>query len=88
VSLERIVGREEGRTLIIVRRTLTVPKTTGAGVMLVASLKTFKASMAALSDEMVTSRRFCRRDFVAMVGGGGSCVRKVWRTGRTGGPEP
>jgi len=84
VSLEQISGEEGKRTLIIVRRTLTVPKTAGAGVMLVASFMIFMASMAALSDERVTSRRFCRWDFAAMVETGGSCERKVRHAGCVG----
>ena len=86
MSLERIVGEEGKHTLIIVRRKLTVPKTAGAGVMVVASFMIFMASMAVLSDEKVTSRRFCCWDFVAMVGAGGSRERKVWRN-RDGRPS-
>jgi len=88
VSLESNDGEEEKRTLIIVKRTLTVPKTAGAGVMLVASFMIFKASMAVLSDERVASRRFCPWDFVAMVEAGGSCKRKMWHAGCVGGPDP
>ena len=49
--------------------------------MVVASFMILKASMAALSDEIVTSRRFCCRDFVAMVETGGSYEKNAWRAG-------
>jgi hypothetical protein len=49
--------------LIIVRITLTEPKTALAGVMLEISFARFKVSMAALSEETTFSRRFCRRAF-------------------------
>jgi len=74
----------EKHTLIIVKRTLTVPKTAGAGVMLVASFRMFMASMAVLSDEIVMSRRFCCWGVEDIVEAGCSCEGGVWQAGCVG----
>jgi len=50
--------RRRKRTLIIVRRILTEPKTALAGVTLAASFARFRASMATFNEEMVPSRPF------------------------------
>ena len=56
-----------GRTLIIVSRTLTEPKTALAGVMLETSFAMFMASMAAFSEEMALPRPLGRWDPASMV---------------------
>ena len=65
--------RERGRTLIIVRRTLTQPKTAFAGVILETSFARFMASMAAFSEEMTPSRPFGGWELASMVETGGDC---------------
>ena len=59
-------GRRE-LTLIIVRITLTEPKTARAGVIFESSFARFKASMAPFSTEIVLSRSLGRRDSASMV---------------------
>ena len=59
--------------MIIVKRTLTEPKTAFAGVALETSFARFKASIATFSKEMAFSWRFCRLEiFGSMVEGRGS----------------
>ena len=53
--------------MIIVKRTLTEPKTALAGVALETSFARFKASMAASNKEIVFSRRFCFWEFALIV---------------------
>ena len=72
------------RTLIIVRRILTDPKTALAGVMLETSFARFMASMARFNEESVPSRPFCfcRWDWASIVeprrsGERWSCVEAV-----------
>jgi len=68
--------RRKQLTLIIAKRTLTEPKTALASVTPETSFARFTASVAAFNNEMVTSRRFRRWDFIRMVETGGSCGRK------------
>ena len=56
-----------GRTLIIVRRTLTEPKTALAGVILDTSFARFITSMATFNNERASSGRFCRGESASMV---------------------
>ena len=74
-----VVQRRLGEklTLIILRITLTVPKTALAGVTLENSLARFRASTAAFSKDRAPSRCFGRWGFVAMVWTRGSCKRAV-----------
>jgi len=70
------------RTLIIVRRTLTEPKTALAGVMLDTSFARFTASMATFNDERASSRRF------SMVESRGNCKKQCCRQAAGNGPDP
>ena len=54
-------------TLIIVRRTLTEPKTALAGVMLETSFARFMASMATFNAERIPSLGFCPWEFASIV---------------------
>ena len=63
-------GKE--RTLAIVRRILTEPKTALAGVILETSFARFMASMAMFNEERVPSRPFGRWVLAAI-------VEKTWR---------
>ena len=72
----------------MVRRTLTEPKTTVAGVMLESSFAKFRPSMATLSEEKTPSRPFGRWDLSVMVETQGSCEKAVRRGGSEGEPEP
>ena len=67
------------RTLIIVRRTLTEPKTALAGVMLATSFARFKVSMATFNDERTSSRRFSCRESANMVESRDGCERRCYR---------
>ena len=74
--------------MIIVRRTLTEPKTALAGVPPEISFTRFMASMAASSKQRAFSRRFCRLElFASMVEGRGSCKKRMWDTGCADGRE-
>jgi len=74
-------------TRIIVRRTLTVPKTALAGVMLETSFARFKASMAIFSEERTPSRPFGRWEPGAMAGMQGRGEEGVRREGCEEEPE-
>jgi len=81
MSSKHLIAEGEEGTLIILRRTLTVPKTALAGVMLEILSAIFMASMAAFSKETVFSRPFGRCDLGAMVeaqgnprGSGAGCM--------------
>ena len=76
-----IVGRGRGRgkrTLIIVSRTLTDPKTAFAGVTLDTSFARFIASIAVFNAERAPSRRFGWREFESMAETRRCCVKAVW----------
>ena len=75
-------------TLIIVRITLTVPKTALAGVMLDASFARFKASTATFNAVIVPSRSLGRWDPAFMVETRGCGERTVQRGGREEDLEP
>ena len=60
-----ITGRK--RTLIIVRRTLTEPKTAFAGVILEISFARFMVSIATFNEESVPPRPFCCWGLVFMI---------------------
>ena len=74
-------------TLIIVRRTLTVPKTALAGVTLETSFARFMTSMAASDEERTPFRSFGRWDLVLMAESWGSWEKVVWRPGSAEGSE-
>ena len=75
-------------TLIIVRITLTEPKTAVAGVILESSFARFKASMTTFSAEMVLSRSLGRWEPAFMVGTEGNCERAARREDCKEGFEP
>ena len=75
-------------TLIIVRITLTEPKTAFAGVILESSLARFKASMTAFNAEIAPSRPLGRWDPPSMVETRGSRERTARREGCEEGSEP
>ena len=77
-----------GRTLIIVRRTLTEPNTALAGVILAASFARFVISMATFNKERGPSRRLCRREFASMVDSRGGCEKWRCRQAVRKGPNP
>ena len=74
--------------MIIVRITLTEPKTALAGVILEISFARFKASMAIFNAEIAPSRPLGRWDLGSMVETGGNCERTVRREGCEEGSEP
>src|SRR6266478_1322725 len=74
-------GKGRKRTLIIVKIMLTGPKTAWVGVPLEASFTRFVASMATFNKVRALSRRFCRLEFVSMVGTRGGCEITAWRAG-------
>ena len=74
-------GGEWKRTLIIVSRTLTEPKTALAGATLTISSAKFIASMATVKDERAPPGTFCCREFVAIVENGGSCGKTTRKRG-------
>ena len=66
--------------MIIVKRTLTEPKTALAGVMLETSFARFMASMATFNEETAPPLRFCLLELASMVetrGSGGKT--EMWR---------
>ena len=67
MNTEHSVVEEEERTLIMVSRRPTEPKTALAGVILATSFARFIASIARFSEEMVPSRPFSRRDLASIV---------------------
>ena len=90
VSPENLPAYEErtSRTLIMVRRMVTVPKTALAGVMLEISFARFRASMAILSEERTASRPFGRWDLVAIVGTRDSWEKAVGAQAGRKSPDP
>ena len=64
-----LIEKRRKRTLIIVRRMLTVPKTALAGVILETSFARFIAPTAVSKEERTPSRRFDRWGFVTIVDG-------------------
>ena len=69
-SFRSVINQQKTRrrlTLIVVRITLTEPKTALAGVMLEISLARFKASMAAFNAETAPSRSLGLWDLASMV---------------------
>jgi len=76
------------RTLIIVRRTLTVPKTALAGVTLETSFARFRASMAIFSEERAPPCPLGRWESVAMVEIPGRYEDAMRREGCEEEPEP
>jgi len=66
-------------TLVIVRITLTDPKTALAGVILETSFARFMVSMATFNAEMAPSRSFGRWDSASMVGARKRCDVKAVR---------
>ena len=67
------------RTLTIVSRMLTDPKTALAGVILETSFARFMASMAIFNEERAPSRPFGRLSFASIVGTQGSGENTVLR---------
>ena len=63
--------------MIVVRITLTVPKTALAGAILAISFARFKVSMAAFNAETVLSRPLGRCDLASIVEAGSSGERIV-----------
>ena len=80
MSREIVIKWREKRTLIVARRTLTVPKTALAGVVFEASFARFRTSMAAFNEDVTLSLPFDFEDFGAIAG---LCVS--WEAVRKGG---
>ena len=75
-------GPQKGkRTLIVLRRVLTEPKTALAGVILESSLAISKVSMAIFNDEVAPSSPFDRWDLACIVETRGSRKKTPWRAG-------
>ena len=74
--------------MIIVRTTLTEPKTALAGVILEISFARFKASIATFNAEIAPSRSLGRLDPAFMVETQGGGERTVQSGGREKGLEP
>ena len=74
--------------MIVVRITLTEPKTAPAGVILESSLARFKASIAVFNVEIAPSRPLGRWDLSSMVETRGNCERTVRCESYEEGPEP
>ena len=61
------------RTVIVVRRPLTVPKAIFAGSIPDKSFAKFKASMAIFKVERIVFHSFCGRDFASIFENRGNC---------------
>ena len=88
VNTEHPVAGEEKPTLIIVRRILTEPKATLAGVKAVASFARFRTAIDALIEVRVLSRPFGRWGMAAIVETQGRGRRMALRVGCVVGSEP
>ena len=88
MNLEWDIGEGGKRTLIIVSRTPTEPKTALAGVILETSFARFTASIAIFNKERASSRRFCRWESASMVETRGSWEKTALHVGCAEGPEP
>jgi len=81
-----IAGRKH--TLIIVRRTLTEPKTALAGVIVEISFARFKVWMATFNEERVPSRPFGFCELLAMTQSKRGCEKTMRGRGCEQGRKP